>query len=52
MRKCQVTYEALELLLDDEPVTEEESEAIAEGLRDLDEGDVISDEEFRRRLIR
>jgi predicted transcriptional regulator len=37
--------------LDDEPLTEEELEAIEEGRRDLAEGRVVSHEEARRRLL-
>jgi hypothetical protein len=36
--------------IDDEPVTDEEQAAIEEGLDALELGDVISDEELRRRL--
>jgi hypothetical protein len=35
---------------DDEPLTDDERAAIAEGLADLERGDVVSDEELRREL--
>lgn len=35
---------------DDEVETEEEQIAVAEGLADLERGDVVSDEELRREL--
>ena len=36
--------------LDDEPETQDDLTAIAEGLADLEVGDVISDEELRREI--
>ncbi len=40
----------LEAPLDDEPLTPEDEAAIEEGLRALEKGDVVSDEEMKRRL--
>jgi hypothetical protein len=37
--------------LDDEPLTAEEKEALAEAERDLNEGRLVSHEEARRRLL-
>jgi hypothetical protein len=36
--------------IDDEPLTDEERAAVAEGLADLESGDVISDDDLRREL--
>ncbi|MSQ24655.1 MAG: hypothetical protein EXR58_08985 [Chloroflexi bacterium] len=36
--------------LDDEPETDQERALVAEGLADLERGDILSDEELRREL--
>ena len=36
--------------LDDEPDTEDDRASIAEGLADLEVGDVVSDDELRREI--
>jgi hypothetical protein len=40
----------LDAPIDDEELTDEERSALAEGLEDIERGDVLTDEELRREL--
>ncbi len=50
MAEDPVLHTLMNAPLDDEPDTEDDRAAIAEGLADLEVGDVVSDDELRREI--